>query len=68
LGEEVMKINDIVELVDETVFDGRWAGRMTVVHIYDVDGDFATCVHPDMGISDFPFEDLVVMEETDEPS
>ena len=62
-----MRVGDIVELLDESVYEGKWAGRMTVISIFVPDiGDYVKCIHPEMGISDFEVDDLVVMEDTDD--
>ena len=61
-----MNVGDIVELIDESVHEGRWAGRMTVVGVYAsdiIEGNYVRCVHPDMGVTDLEVDDLVVMEE-----
>lgn len=63
-----MNVGDIVELLDESVHEGRWAGRMTVVATFasDVDGyNYVRCMHPDMGVSDIVVDDLVVMDEAE---
>lgn len=64
-----MKVGDIVELLDESVYEGRWAGRMTVIATFasDVDGyNYVRCIHPDMGVSDIKVDDLVIMDEEDD--
>jgi hypothetical protein len=62
-----MKINDIVELLDESQDDWNWEGRMTVIYFMH-EGKMALCAHPDMGEGGFDVDSLVIMEETDEPS
>jgi hypothetical protein len=63
-----MKVGDIVELIDESVYESRWAGRMTVIDVYSrdiIEGNYVRCIHPSMGVTDLEVDDLVVMEEAE---
>jgi hypothetical protein len=58
-----MKVGDIVELLNEDDYDGKFRGRMTVLGVY---GNIVRCAHPgDYEWADFEFDDLVVMEEAE---
>jgi hypothetical protein len=62
-----MRIGDVVELIDESQWSGKYSGRMKVVAVSSLKGDnIATCIHPIEGEGSFVFEDLVVMEEADD--
>lgn len=58
-----MKPGDIVELIDENDFGGKYRGRMTVI---EVKGDKVHCAHLDYEWVVFDMDDLVVMEEYDD--
>ena len=65
-----MNVGDVVELLDETMYNGKWSGRMTVIGVFDpneVGDDYVKCAHPVMVVSDIACEDLVVMEEANDP-
>ena len=59
----MVSVGDIVELINEDQYDGKFRGRMTVHSVHD---NNVRCAHPDIwGWVDVNIEDLVVMEEAE---